>query len=132
MNIKEAETATGLPAKTIRYYEEIGLVTPARAGNGYRVFRPRDLDRLRFLAHARGMGFAIADCRALLVLQENPARASADVKRIATGHLAQIDEKIVMLETLRAQLAYLVQACPGDAHPDCAILEGIARKDTVR
>ena len=132
MNIKGAETATGLPAKTIRHYEDIGLVTPARAENGYRKFLPQDIDRLHFLANARSLGFSLRDCRALLDLREDPQRASADVKRIAAGHLADVDHKIVRLETLRAQLAYLVQACAGDAQPDCAILAGISAQDETQ
>lgn len=126
MNIKDAATATGLPPKTIRYYEEIGLVTPLRAANGYRAFRPRDVERLEFLARARGLGFSIDDCRALIALREDPHRASADVKRIAQGHLDGIDGRIAALETMRAQLANMVAACPGDGGPDCAILDGIA------
>jgi len=125
MNIKDASQASGLPAKTIRYYEEIGLVTPSRAANGYRRFRPRDVERLVFLAHARALGFAIDDCRALLSLREDPARASADVKRIAEMHLAGIDARITALEAMRAALAGMVAACPGDGGPQCAILDGI-------
>jgi len=131
MNIKDAETATGLPAKTIRYYEDIGLVKPLRAANGYRAFRPRDIEVLQFLANARSLGFSMRDCRALLDLRANPSRASADVKRIAQGHLAEIDHKIARLETLRSQLAYLVGACAGDGSPDCAILDGIAKEETA-
>ena len=125
MNIKDASQASGLPAKTIRYYEEIGLVTPLRAANGYRRFRPRDVDRLVFLAHARALGFAIDDCRALISLREDPARASADVKRIAQGHLAGIDARITALEAMRAALTGMVAACPGDGGPQCTILDGI-------
>jgi MerR family transcriptional regulator, copper efflux regulator len=127
MNIKDAAEATGLPPKTIRYYEEIGLVTPLRATNGYRSFRPRDVERLEFLARARALGFSIDDCRALVALREDPHRASADVKRIAQGHLDGIDGRIAALETMRAQLANMVAACPGDGGPACAILDGIAR-----
>ena len=126
MNIKDAAAATGLPAKTIRYYEDIGLVTPLRQANGYRSFRPRDLDRLGFLAHARTLGFSIDDCRALIALRDDPARASADVKRIAQGHLDGIDGKIAALETMRAQLAKMMAECRGNADPHCAILDAIA------
>ncbi|GGE19165.1 transcriptional regulator [Gemmobacter megaterium] len=126
MNIKEASTLTGLPAKTIRYYEEIGLITPRRLANGYRRFAPADLDRLDFLARARALGFTIEDCRALLSLRADPHRASADVKRIAQHHLDGIDDRIAQLEAMRAALATMVAACPGDAGPQCAILSGIA------
>ena len=80
MNISEAARHAGLPAKTIRYYEEIGLVAPLRDPNGYRAFRPRDLHALTFVARARSLGFSIEDCRALLHLYQDPTRASADVK----------------------------------------------------
>jgi len=128
MNIKDAADASGLPAKTIRYYEEIGLVAPLRATNGYRRFRPRDVERLTFLAHARALGFSIDDCRALIALREDPHRASADVKNIAQGHLRGIDDRIAALHTLRGQLVGMIAACPGDAGPACAILDGIAGK----
>lgn len=132
MNIKDAAQASGLPAKTIRYYEEVGLVAPQRAANGYRRYRPRDLDRLSFLAHARALGFSLDDCRALIALREDPARASADVKRIAQGHLAGIDDRIAALHAMRGHLAAMVAACPGDAGPACAILDGIANKGEHR
>jgi Cu(I)-responsive transcriptional regulator len=128
MNIKDAAQASGLPAKTIRYYEEVGLVAPLRAANGYRRYRPRDVDRLTFLAHARALGFSIDDCRALIALREDPHRASATVKAIAQGHLTGIDDKISALHAMREQLVGMIAACPGDAGPDCAILDGIARK----
>lgn len=126
MNIKDAAQASGLTAKTIRYYEEIGLVTPLRDANGYRRFRPRDVDQLAFLAHARGLGFSVEDCRALVQLHTDPARASAAVKHIALNHLAGIDARIAALESMRAALSGLVAACPGDGGPACSILDGIA------
>lgn len=122
MNIKEASDAVGLPAKTIRYYEEIGLVVPDRAGNGYRDFAPPHLHKLSFLARARGLGFAITDCRELLALWEDQARASSDVRAIAQAHLDEIDAKIVGLREMRAVLGDLVDACQGDGRPDCPIL----------
>jgi Cu(I)-responsive transcriptional regulator len=125
MNISDAAARTGLPAKTIRYYEEIGLVRPARSVNGYRAFAERDLHKLAFLARARSLGFSIDDCRALLALFEDKARASADVKRIAEGHLEQIDRKLDELQAMRATLAGLVSACHGDDRPDCPILSDL-------
>lgn len=126
MNIKDASIAVGLPAKTIRYYEEIGLIQPKRGQNGYRHFGTNDLDRLSFLAHARALGFSIEDCRALLALRQDPARASVDVKRIAQGHLNGIDARIAALEAMRGTLASMISCCAGDQGPDCAILERIA------
>ena len=94
MNIGEVSKRAALPAKTIRYYEEIGLVTPPRDANGYRAFRETDVHKLAFLARARALGFPIEDCRALLELYEDDQRSSFEVKRIAKGHLDQIEAKI--------------------------------------
>lgn len=127
MTIKEAARRSGLPAKTIRYYEQIGLIHPARGQNGYRRFRDSDLHRLAFLARARSLGFSIEDCRALLALWEDRSRASGDVKRLAESHLAQISAKIAELQAMQAALAPLVSDCAGDDRPDCPILEGLAQ-----
>jgi MerR family copper efflux transcriptional regulator len=126
MNIGEAERRSGLPAKTIRYYEEVGLVRPARRENRYRSYTDHDLHKLRFLQRARGLGFSVGDCRTLLSLYEDRQRSSADVKALAERHLARIDAKIAELESLRAVLGDLVAACRGDHRPDCPILDDLA------
>lgn len=126
MNIGEVAETTGLPAKTIRYYEEIGLVTPARRENGYRDYGDMDAHRLGFLKRARGLGFSVEECRTLLSLYDDRARASADVKAIATRHLDAIEEKIAELRSLHQTLSHLVDRCCGDDRPDCPILEDLA------
>ena len=126
MNIGEAAAASGLPAKTIRYYEDIGLIRPRRDGNGYRAFGEDEVHRLAFLNRARGLGFSIEDCRALLGLYEDTTRASEDVKRLASDHLARIDARIAELKSLRATVAGLVASCAGDGRPDCPILEDLS------
>jgi Cu(I)-responsive transcriptional regulator len=125
MNIGDVAEKSGLPPKTIRYYEDIGLVTPQRAANGYRSFRASDLHKLTFLGHARSLGFSIEDCRALLALYEDESRASSDVKRIAKEHLSRIDRKISDLAAMRDTLSHLVRECAGDDRPDCPILQGL-------
>lgn len=132
MNIGEAAQAAGVPAKTIRYYEEIGLIAPRRDTNGYRSFSGRDVHRLAFLGRARALGFGIAECRALLGLYEDDARASEDVKRLALSHLDRIDARIAELHALRATLAELVDACAGDHRPDCPILADLAGAAPVK
>ena len=127
MNIGEISRIAGIPPKTVRYYEEIGLVKPARASNGYRAFRESDVHKLTFLARARALGFSIEDCRTLLALYEDEERASADVKRIALGHLEKIEGKIRDLQDMHRTLSHLVEACAGDERPDCPILEGLGR-----
>jgi len=125
MNIGDVATRSGLPAKTIRYYEEIGLIKPLRDSNGYRAFRDSELHKLVFLARARALGFTIEDCRALLALYDNETRASADVKQIANEHLAKIEAKIADLNSMRDTLSHLITACAGDHRPDCPILRNL-------
>lgn len=127
MNIGDVAERTGLPAKTIRYYEDIGLVRPARDANGYRVFRETDAHKLAFLGRSRALGFSIEDCRTLLALYEDDDRASADVKRVASEHLHQIEDKIAQLQAMRDTLNELVRCCAGDNRPDCPILKDLAR-----
>ncbi len=126
MHIREAAEKAGLPVKTVRYYDEIGLVVPARRENGYRDYSERDVHVLRFLARARSLGFSLEECRQLLSLYEDKSRASRDVKRLAEARIRQIDRKIEELKNLRATLSRLVEACHGDERPDCPILEGLA------
>lgn len=127
LSIGEAAEKSGLPPKTIRYYEDIGLVRPLRSGNGYRAFREREVKALVFLARARSLGFSIEECRELLAMQADAGRASADVKRLAVGHLARIDAKIAELQTMRASLAAVAERCAGDDGPECAILRSLSQ-----
>jgi MerR family copper efflux transcriptional regulator len=127
MNIGEAARQSGLPAKTIRFYEDIGLVLPeARRANGYRDFGERDVHELRFVARARSLGFSVQQCRALLDLYRDRDRASAEVKAIAEARMADIDRKIEELRAMKTTLAYLIERCHGDDRPDCPILDDLA------
>lgn len=126
MNIRDVSEATGLPSKTIRYYESIGLVEPARSGNGYRVFSDRDLHKLTFLCRSRALGFSIDDCRTLLALYEDEDRASSEVRSVAKRHLAEIDRKVTDLKAMHDTLSHLVRTCSGDDRPDCPILDGLS------
>tara|TARA_R110000787_G_scaffold93924_2_gene196269 strand:+ start:569 stop:961 length:393 start_codon:yes stop_codon:yes gene_type:complete len=123
MNIGGVSKKAGLPPKTIRYYEDIGLVTPLRDPNGYRSFRDSDMHKLAFLGRARALGFSIEDCRNLLALWDDQDRASADVRSIAKEHLAKIESKIADLQDIRDTLSNLVRECAGDHRPDCPILK---------
>lgn len=126
MNIGDAARATGLPPKTIRYYEDIALVDPARADNGYRDYSESDVHRLRFLQRARGLGFSVAECRSLLSLYDDDHRASCDVKEMALSKLSEIDRKIEELQGLRDTLSTLAESCHGDGRPDCPIIKDLA------
>ncbi len=126
MNIGQASEHSGLPAKTIRYYEEIGLVLADRMDNGYRAYDEAHIHKLRFLKRARSLGFGVEECRQLLSLYEDKNRSSADVKAMAETRLDEIDRKIEDLKDLRDTLSTLVDACHGDDRPDCPILEGLS------
>jgi Cu(I)-responsive transcriptional regulator len=127
MNIGEAADASGLPAKTIRYYEAIGLIRPDRRPNNYRDYSESAVHSLGFLRRARALGFSIEECRHLLSLYADKHRASADVRRLAATHIAEIDAKLAELGAMRKTLSALVASCHGDHRPDCPILEDLAR-----
>jgi len=128
MNIGDVANFSGIPAKTIRYYEDIGLVQTLRKANGYRTFREKDVHKLAFLGRARALGFSIEDCRSLLKLYADTDRTSAEVKQIAEEHLKRIDHKVAELTEMRATLAHLVDSCAGDHRPDCPILADLAKQ----
>jgi len=128
MNIGEAGAQSDLPAKTIRYYEEINLIKPARAANGYRDYCDKDVHRLRFLQRSRSLGFSIEECRLLLSLYEDENRESSHVKALATEKVREIDGKIKQLQALRTTLNTLAKNCHGDDKPDCPIIDDLAGK----
>ena len=126
MNIGQAAERSGLSTKTIRYYEDIGLIRPDRRANGFRDYGDRDVHELRFIARARSLGFTVEECRNLLRLYRDTDRASAEVREAAQRHVEDIRTKISELQEMEHTLGKLVDACHGDARPDCPILEGLA------
>jgi Cu(I)-responsive transcriptional regulator len=126
MHIGQASEHSGLAPKTIRYYEDIGLIRPDRGGNGYRDYAEADVHKLRFLQRSRGLGFSVEECRQLLALYEDKSRASSDVKELTQAKLTEIDRKIRELTELRRTLEHLVHACHGNDRPDCPILEELS------
>ncbi|WP_259780612.1 Cu(I)-responsive transcriptional regulator [Aestuariispira ectoiniformans] len=127
MNIGDAARISGMSAKTIRYYEDIGLVAPAdRRESGYRDYSEDDVHLLAFLHRARGLGFSVKQCRELLSLYQDRNRASADVKAFAQKHVDEITQKIAELEAMKDTLQTLVRKCHGDDRPHCPILEDLA------
>jgi MerR family transcriptional regulator, copper efflux regulator len=126
MSIGTVAAKSGLPAKTIRYYEDIGLLTPPRRDNGYRSYREQELHKLKFLHRARSLGFTIDECRQLLSLYEDESRASSDVKALARQHLKEVDAKIQELQGMKSTLETLIKSCRGDHRPDCPIIDDLA------
>lgn len=126
MTIGTIARLSGLSAKTIRYYEEIGLVTaPCRTEAGYRLYTDTDLHILTFVRRARDLGFGLNETAGLLQLWRDRARSSAEVRSIATERLAEMDRKLSELEGLKSVLSQLVASCAGDERPDCPILDAL-------
>ncbi|MBT3557940.1 MAG: Cu(I)-responsive transcriptional regulator [Rhodospirillales bacterium] len=126
MNISQASKRSSISAKAIRYYESISLIPPAnRLANGYRDYAENDVSTLQFIQRARNLGFAIKDVESLVALWQDRNRASADVKKLATDHIAQIEDRISELQSVRDVLANLSENCHGDDRPECPILKGL-------
>lgn len=126
MKIGELARATGANAETIRYYEKIGLLPrPGRTDSNYRDYSPKDVERLAFIRHARGLGFEIADIRSLIDLAEQPDRDCAEADTIASRHLADVELKIGRLEKLRGELGQMVRSCRGGRVGSCRIIEAL-------
>lgn len=126
MNITRAASAAGLTAKAVRYYEAIGLIAAPRRANGYRDYGRAEIEKLKFLSRARGLGFSVEDCRQLLSLWGDQRRASSDVRALAETRIREVEAKIAELESLKATLGRLVEACHGDERPDCPIIDDLA------
>ncbi len=128
MNIGPAAEESGVPAKTIRYYEEIGLIPPAfRADNGYRNYGPTDVETLRFIQRSRKLGFTVKDVSNLVALWRDTHRVSADVKQLALSHIEDVERRIAELQGIRDTLVHLTDRCHGDERPDCPILNDLAQ-----
>ena len=126
MNIGQAAQASGVSAKMIRHYEAEGFIPKAtRTLSGYRTYAERDVHVLRFIRRARDLGFPLAEIKTLLGLWGNRRRASADVKRLALGHVAELDARIAELQAMRRTLLDLSRHCHGDDRPDCPILDDL-------
>ena len=127
MNIGEAASASGVSTKMIRYYEQIGLIqSVTRTMSGYRVYSDADVHTLRFVRRARDLGFTVEQMTELMELWRDRSRASADVKRIALGHVKLLEEKMRELQDMTKALKHLATNCHGDGRPDCPIIEELA------
>ena len=127
MQIGEAARAAGVSAKMIRHYEGLGLLPGvARSPAGYRLYDEAALHALRFIRRARELGFNMREIGALLALWRNRKRASAQVRRIALEHVADLQQRIEAMRAMQRTLAHLAERCAGDDRPDCPILDDLA------
>lgn len=123
MTIGEASRRSQVKVPTIRYYEQIGLLpTPARTEGNRRLYGENDLRRLRFIRHARDLGFDIEPIRQLMAMADEPLRPCADADRIAQSHLAAIDDRIARLTALRAEIARMAE-CTQEVVRECRVIE---------
>jgi MerR family copper efflux transcriptional regulator len=127
MNIGEASKQSAVSAKMIRHYESLGLLPKVpRTASGYRVYDEASVHTLRFIRRSRDLGFDMKEIDALLGLWRNRRRASADVKRIASAHAADLQRRIDEMQAMKRTLEHLAHCCQGDARPECPILEDLA------
>ena len=127
MNIGQASKTTGVSERMIRHYERVGFMPPPdRRDNCYRDYSPQSIERLRFIANARGLGFSLEEITTLLGLWDNRERTSSEVKAVALAHADDLGRKAAALEAMRRALLELAEGCSGDSRPDCPILAGIA------
>ena len=125
--IGAAARASGVSAKMVRHYESLGLLgAVARTDAGYRQYTPADVHTLRFIKRARDLGFSMAEIAELVSLWHDRQRASADVKRIAQTHVAELEKRIQAMQDMRRTLQNLLHHCHGDERPDCPILDDLA------
>jgi MerR family copper efflux transcriptional regulator len=126
MTIGEAAARSGLAPKTIRFYEESGIIKPVTRGeNGYRGYSETEVQALRFIRRARTLGFSLKEVVGLLDLYRDNKRASRDVKRLALKHVAELDRKLAEMTAIRNTIVALVERCDGNDRPDCPILDGL-------
>ena len=127
MTIGEASAASGVSAKMIRYYEQIGLIAAAeRTAGNYRVYGEDEVHVLRFVRRARSLGFSLEETQALLKLWQDRSRESAAVKQIATAHIEDLERRIGEMQGMVKTLKHLAHCCGGDHRPDCPILDDLA------
>lgn len=128
MNIGLAAKSSGVSAKMIRYYEQIGLIPQAaRSDAGYRHYSASDVHSLRFIRRARDLGFSVEQIFALLALWHDRERASSDVKAVALSHVTELRAKIAELQAMLQTLEHLADHCHGTNRPDCPILADLAQ-----
>ena len=127
MNIGQASDASGVSAKMIRYYEQIGLIRPmGRTGNNYRVYGEDEVHVLRFIRRARNLGFSLEETQRLLKLWQDKDRTSAAVKEVAETHIGDLERRIAEMQGMVKTLKHLAHCCGGDHRPNCPILDDLA------
>ena len=127
LNIGKAAKLSNLTVKTVRYYADIGLVSPVKnSKTGYRDFSEDDVARLQFVSKARKFNFTIQECEELLSLYSDKNRSSREVKALTLEKISEINVKLLELKDLKKQLSFLADNCKGNDRPDCPILDALS------
>ena len=127
MFIQQVAKKLNITTRTIRHYEDLGIIKSDRLENNYRVFDRKNYDKLKFLVRARNLGFSLKECQELIKLFENDTRESVSVRNIAKKKLNDLNIQIKELNNLKVSLEWLVKKCPGNEKPDCPIIDELAK-----
>ena len=127
MSIQQVAKKLNITTRTIRHYEDLGIIKSDRLENNYRVYDEKNYDKLKFLVRARNLGFSLKECKELIKLFENNTRQSSLVREIAKKKLNDLKLQIKELDNLKISLEWLINKCPGNEKPDCPIIDELAR-----
>lgn len=126
-SIGDLSRRTGVKVPTIRYYEQMGLISAAHRSEGnQRRYEKSDLERLAFIRHARDLGFDIPAIRELIALSRHPQAPCAGADRVANDHLAAVRAKIASLQKLEQELERIVSHCGGHSVEDCYVIRALS------
>lgn len=127
VTIGEAARDSGVKVTTIRFYESRGLLpAPPRSGGGQRLYAARDVARLRFIRHARDLGFDMAALSGLLTLADHPQAPCADADRLAEARLEDVRRRISALQALEGELERMLASCRHGQVGSCAVIESLS------
>ncbi len=127
MFIQQVAKKLNITTRTIRHYEDLGIIKSNRLENNYRVYDTKNYDKLKFLVRARNLGFSLKECKELIKLFENDSRQSSSVREIAKKKLNDLKLQIQELDNLKVSLEWLVKKCPGNEKPNCPIIDELAK-----
>ena len=128
MNIGAVAKLTGLSSKSIRLYEDKGIISPpVRSDSGYREYSDNHIQELNLVSRAKNAGFSLQECKEFVQLAHNPNRKSSEVKARTMDKLREVEEKIAHLMEIKTQLEGWVSSCPGDAESRCPIIDELTK-----
>jgi DNA-binding transcriptional MerR regulator len=131
--IGELATLSGVKVPTIRYYEQVGLLAaPPRTNGNQRRYDEAAVERLRFIAHARAMGFPMDSIKSMLRLSRHPDEPCEDLDALVADRLMEVEERISRLNRLRAELMAMLDSHQHGRVADCRIIEVLSDAEQPR